>query len=150
MKGYIINEKAIQIDERQRYCEYTTKGLDIIDFPRLLEALENGSISIDKPAKFEDFLKPLTRWINEAPRKRFFRKMMNEYNGMIIMGSENFFTDDPDGDKIIDDLEATGKLAVYLRKELFGIDDVIQVEEYAQSWYEKGVYHEKGKSGGPK
>jgi len=146
MKSYTIKGKTVQLDENQRYLDYTSDGgLSVVYFPRLLEALENGSLSIDTPGKFEDWLKPRTRWVNEAPRKRFYRKLMVESKGLVVIGGgENYFADDPDGDKIIDDLEATGKLAVYLRKELFGIDDVIKVEQYAQSWYdEKGVYHEK-------
>lgn len=146
MRTYVIKGKTIQIDEKQRYCNCDSEAVYTINFPRLLEGLENGSLSIDTPGKFEDFLKPLTRWINDAPRKRFYRKLMIESKGLVaIGGGENYFVNDPDGDKIIDDLEATGKLAVYLRKELFGLDDVIKVEEYAQSWYdEAGKYHEKG------
>lgn len=148
MKKYVIKGKSIQVDETQRYCDYAIpEGLSTIDFPLLLEHLENGSLSIDTPGKFEDFLYPLTRWVNEAPRKRFYRKLVIEGKGLVMIGSgENYFVEDPDGDKIINDLEATGKLAVYLRKELFGLDKIYAVEEYAQSWYdEKGIYHEKGR-----
>jgi hypothetical protein len=126
MKSYTIDGTRVEIDETKTYYDCTTTSLGKIDFPRLLGVLEAGTVSIDG---LSDWLYLLTRWVNEAPRKRFYRGLAKK--GAIMMGSENFFVDDENGDEIIDGLENTGKVAVYLRKVLFNVDKTPEVEEYA-------------------
>jgi hypothetical protein len=123
----MINEKMIEVDETKKYCEYTTVGLYEINFINLLKSLESENIKIDE---FPAFLYILTRWINEAPRKRFYRDLQLKNKNVQMLSGENFFLEEG-GDKIIDNLENTGKLAVYLRKELFGLETVPDVKEYA-------------------
>jgi hypothetical protein len=122
---FTIQGKTIDVDETKEYFDYFTQGLVKTDFIGLLKDIEDGKITIEG---LDKFLYLRTRWVKEAPRRRFYRDMARA--GAMMMSSDNFFTEDG-GDKIIDSLELTGKLAVYLRKELFGLDDVIKVEEYA-------------------
>jgi hypothetical protein len=120
-RAYTINGKAITFDGTKTYHEYYLNDghgeLSSIDFVAMLDAMQSGKIAID--ASLEQFLTTMSRWIVEAPRKRTFREIKTKKLAMVL-SSENFFDEEPDGDKIIDGLYNTGKFAGYLLHELFG------------------------------
>jgi hypothetical protein len=125
MTKYKIQDKEVEIDNSKIYMDYhKDKGLSIINFDGLLSSISSGEITIDK---FDEFLYPMTRWITESPRKRFYRNIQLEHNNFHVLSGENFFLEDG-GDKIIDNLENTGKMSVYLRKELFGLENTMIVK----------------------
>lgn len=130
MRKFNIDGKTIEIDETKDYfnCDSRPGGYYKINFVDLLSQLESGELEMKG---LDIWLYLYTRWVNEAPRKRFYRKLILETNTTVLSG-EKFFLGEG-GDKIIDGLENTGKLAVYLRKELYGLDKIPEVEEYAIS-----------------
>jgi hypothetical protein len=88
-----------------------------------LQSITCGNVKVDKHLKA--FLLLLKRWIIEAPRKRFYRKLSVESEGkVILMGGEYFFQKEKNGEEIIDNLENTGKFAEYFLKEIYDTDEM--------------------------
>lgn len=118
MQEYKIAGKSVQFDESKTYMDFFIQDgrqrLVETNFGKMLELLQSGKMSVDN--KFKDYLVLISRWTKEAPRKRLYRKMRSE--GFNVVSSEQFF-DGEGGDKVIDGLENTGKLADYLLKQLF-------------------------------
>lgn len=110
VKTYTIGGKAFEFDETKKYLDfYLTSGVrNLVDVPfaAVLEALESSASMI---GRFTDELMMLDRWVHEANRKRFYRKMVLE--GFTVVSGEYWFEDRDDGLAIIDALENSGRLA---------------------------------------
>lgn len=118
MKTYKINKKNIIIDDKKTYMDFVVVNdepkLIVIDFLGILEKIESGDLITND--SFKEFLTLLTRWVNDAPRKRFYRNMIRE--GCNVLSTDQFFIDD-NGEEIINNLENTGKLCEYLLHNIF-------------------------------
>lgn len=114
MKTFFLNGRPFQFDESQEYYDfYLIKGkrqLVAVDFNGLLTLLETRQLEWNA---IYDEIRLLSRWEIEAPRKRGWRERIR--SGMLVLSAECFFEEDA-GDKIIDKLENTGKVAVALCK----------------------------------
>jgi hypothetical protein len=126
MKEYAIAGKKIQLDETKTYLDFYIQNgepkLVSIDFTQLLENVQKGTIPAGK--ELNSYLMCLKRWLREAPRKRIYRGLREQ--GMTVVSGEYFFDGDG-GDKIIDNLENTGKLAEYLLRQIFGGYPIVEV-----------------------
>jgi len=109
MKTYTINGTDIVLEDVM-YYEFFIGDNDEPQFltmkwDKILSQLESGKMNWEsnKPN-----IMMLSRWVNEAPRKRRYRDLMRE--GHPVASTEYFFEADG-GDEFIDGLERTGKLA---------------------------------------
>jgi hypothetical protein len=111
MKIFRLNEQDVEIDETLTYAEFFVNdgkpNFFKFDLIKLLTEMEAGNIEF-KNAKKE--LKLLSRWVKEAPRKRFFRK--EKQDGMPVLSTEYFFEDIDEGEEMINMLENSGRAAV--------------------------------------
>jgi hypothetical protein len=111
MQTYRINGTSIDFDDTLEYSDFFLEAgkpkAVRIDWTFILSGLQDGSIPWDKTAI--DEVRLLSRWINEAPRKRFYRDMIRQ--GVTVASAEYFFEADG-GDKFIDALENSGKIAI--------------------------------------
>jgi len=118
MNKYNIAQREIEFDPTKEYLDFfIEKGkqqLVELNLEFLLTTIESGKISIDNNLK--EYMTYLQRWTTDAPRKRQYRQMRKE--GFTILSSEQFFDADG-GDKIIDNLENTGKFADYFLKQVY-------------------------------
>lgn len=117
-----IDDRPFEFDESLLYLDFY---IDIREQPRMIaismkEMLEHASEGDGhKEQSLHDYLIYLSRWVRDAPRKRNYRLMKK--SGVAISSKEYFFEKDEDGDKWIDALENTGKIAVKMLEHL-GID----------------------------
>ena len=114
MKIYQIADKPFEFDDSLEYCDFylvedRKPNLVGVNWDAFLFGLVEGSFQWDDASI--QFVKELSRWVHEAPRKRFYRNMILE--GMQVICTEYFFEQEG-GDKVIDGLENTGKVAVAL------------------------------------
>lgn len=106
-----LNGREIEFDEKLDYLDFFLNGpqqnLVGVNFPLAVEMLQRG----ERVEEVINELFLLSRWVNEAPRKRHFRIMIKE--GFNVLSTEQFFLGD-DGPAILDALERTGKLAAQI------------------------------------
>lgn len=111
MKIYQLSGKPFEFDESLEYFDFYLENqkpqLMSLNWDAFLSKCEEVPPSVDVLKLIQD----LSRWINEAPRKRFYREM--KLSGTVVLSSEYFFEEDG-GNKIIDGLENTGKVAFAL------------------------------------
>ena len=113
MKTYQLLDRPFEYDDSLEYFDFyltdRKPNLVAVNWDVLLSRLADGTILWDDATV--QFVRELSRWVHEAPRKRFYRNMILE--GMQVICTEYFFEQEG-GDKVIDNLENTGKLAVAL------------------------------------
>jgi hypothetical protein len=118
MNNYTINQKTIEFDSTKEYYDFFIKDgkqeLVGLNLESLLEKISSGKMPVDN--KLEQYMTYLQRWTYEAPRKRQYREMKQK--GITVLSFEQFF-DSEGGDKIIDNLENTGKFADYFLKQIY-------------------------------
>jgi hypothetical protein len=118
MKLYKIGKKEIEFDPAKEYLDfYIEKGkqqLVSINLEALLTSVESGTTPIDD--NLQQYMLYLQRWVTDAPRKKQYRQMRKD--GFTVISGEQFF-DEEGGDKIINDLENTGKFAEYFLKQVY-------------------------------
>lgn len=118
MNNYKIGNKEIEFDSKKEYLDFYIENnkqrLIKIDLGSLLMSIESGKIPLDK--RLQDYMTYLQRWTTDAPRKKQYRQMRKE--GFKVLSNEQFF-DEEGGDKIIDNLENTGKFADYFLKQIY-------------------------------
>ena len=111
-KIFIIEGKSITLDTSKKYYDFfiddSGKCLVRINFEGLLSEWEKNG---DPDKSFYKQISFLTRWVTEAPRKRGYREMCME--GFHVLSSDEFF-DYEGGDQVIDALENTGQLCLYI------------------------------------
>jgi hypothetical protein len=126
MKTFQINGKPFEYNEELEYLDFYLEdrkpNLMQVNWPVLLERLENGTLLWDEG--MQKFVHDMSRWVNEAPRKRFYRKMKRE--GMVVICTEYFFEQDG-GDKIIDGLENCGVVAAALCRH-YGVEPMAPIK----------------------
>jgi hypothetical protein len=118
MIEFTLNGKKLQFDDSLRYADFWVDGprnprAVEIDMKGLLSGLQDGSISWDGDGdtlSMKDQFRLLSRWVNEAPRKRNYRNLY--LTGIVNLSTEYFFEDWEDGGNFIDYLENTGHVAV--------------------------------------
>lgn len=112
MKTFKLKDCVFEFNESVEYSDFYLENCKPIFkkilFDKLLEFLQ------ENPENFktiESEIRLMTRWIQEAPRKRFFRKQIKD--GMNVMSSEYFFEnmDDKKAEDLFRSLENTGHLA---------------------------------------
>src|ERR1035437_4236608 len=100
MKKFKINEKEIELSDKT-FFHFYLKGTDgmlvTINFDTMLTSVQSGKTPVDK--MFEEYLHYLSRWVTDAPRKRFNRKC--RLDGMIVLTTDELFDTQPDGEQII-------------------------------------------------
>lgn len=111
--------KSIEFDETLTYADFhVVEGLKPVfqtyDMTALFSSVESEATPFEP-----DFFRYMARWVIEAPRKRFFRKMKLE--GAQVMSNEFFFEDCDNGEEMLDWLENAGKLAARVL-EAFNVD----------------------------
>lgn len=110
MRTFQLNGKPFEFNEELEYYDFfltdRQPNLVVVNWPVLLEKLQSGEILWDEAT--QKFVFDMSRWVNEAPRKRFYRNMRRE--GMTVISTEYFFEADG-GEKIIDALENCGVVA---------------------------------------
>lgn len=113
MTTYQLADKPFDFNEELEYFDFfltnREPNLVQVNWGILLEKLQDGSIPWDDATR--QFVYDLSRWVNEAPRKRFYRNMRRE--GMAVISTEYFFEADG-GEKVIDALENSGVVAAAL------------------------------------
>lgn len=113
MKTYQLLDRSFEYDDSLEYFDFyltdRKPNLATVNWDVLLSRLADGTILWDDATV--QFVRELSRWVHEAPRKRFYRNMILE--GMQVVCTEYFFEQEG-GDKVIDNLENTGKVAVAL------------------------------------
>lgn len=113
MKTYQLLDRSFEYDDSLEYFDFyltdRKPNLVAVNWDVLLSRLADGTILWDDATV--QFVRELSRWVHEAPRKRFYRNMILE--GMQVVCTEYFFEQEG-GDKVIDNLENTGKVAVAL------------------------------------
>lgn len=114
MKTYQLLNRSFEYDDSLEYFDFylidnRSPNLVEVNWDVLLSRLADGTILWDDATV--KFVRLLSRWVHEAPRKRFYRNMILE--GMKVICTEYFFEQEG-GDKVIDNLENTGKVAVAL------------------------------------
>jgi len=126
MKTYQIADKPFEFDDSKKYFDFyltdRKPNLVEVNWDALLSRLQDGSIQWDEATT--QFVKDLTRWVNEAPRKRFYRKM--RLDGMTVVSTEYFFEEEG-GEEIIDNFENTGKVAVALCQH-YGVEPMAPIK----------------------
>lgn len=114
MKTYTINQQPFEYDETRKHADFFIcqgeRRLVEIDWHELLRRLESGDMAWQGVAR-EILL--LTRWVHEAPRKRFYHELGSD-SRVVIASGEEFFIGLPGGPAIINALEATGQVAAAL------------------------------------
>lgn len=125
MSIYKLNGTTVEVDDSLECCDYfLIQGrpqLNKISWDKLLLKLESGEMEWD--AETQKVVRDLSRWVNEAPRKRQYRDEIIKGSLMgvgALASTENFFPM-PGGDKIIDALENTGKIAAMIC-EAYGVE----------------------------
>lgn len=118
MAIYKIDNKNIELDSTKTYLDFyicnNEQKLVSLDLESLLKSIESGKILVDN--KLQNYMTYLQRWTTDAPRKKYYRQMRKE--GFTILSCEQFFEEEG-GDKIIDNLENTGKFADYFLKQVY-------------------------------
>jgi hypothetical protein len=110
MRTFNINGTDIELDEDVEYCDFFVEDGQ----PKFLQMRMHDILGDLESGKMEweyalPNIKLMSRWVNEAPRKRHYRKLKLE--GYSVVSSEYFFENYPQGDEFIDALERTGKVA---------------------------------------
>ena len=110
MRTFTINGRTIELDESLPHSDFwiqegQPRAADI-NWESLLECLESGELKWN--CETIDHFRLLSRWVNEAPRKRRFRELKR--SGIPVISPEYFFEADG-GDEFIDALERTGQMA---------------------------------------
>jgi len=126
MKTFQIDGKPFEYNEELEYLDFyltdRQPNLVQVNWPVLLERLQDGSLAWDEAT--QTFVYEMSRWVNEAPRKRFYRNMILE--GMQVICTEYFFEQDG-GDKIIDGLENCGVVSAALCRH-YGIEPMAPIK----------------------
>jgi len=126
MKTFTINGTVIEYDDSVEYYEFfvqdTKPQLLTMMWEKILGQLESGEMAWDEN---KQNLKLLSRWVIEAPRKRFYRKMILE--GHTVASTEYFFEQEG-GDEFIDGLERTGKIAAEILRA-YGEEPVAPIQQ---------------------
>lgn len=99
MIQFTLNGKKVQFDDSLRYADFWVDGPQNpraveIDMKGLLSGLQDGSIPWDEvlPSpllSMKDQFRLLSRWVNEAPRKRNYRNLY--LTGVVNLSTEYFF-----------------------------------------------------------
>ncbi|HII71229.1 TPA: hypothetical protein HA265_00560 [Candidatus Woesearchaeota archaeon] len=118
MKKFSIDGKTVEIDDQKTYLDFYIRdgepALVSIDLVGMLMGMEEGNVPVDDGLR--EYMEYLERWATDAPRKRFYRGLRAE--GVTVLSGEYFF-DGEGGEKIIDNLENTGRFAEYFLQELY-------------------------------
>lgn len=126
MKFYLINNETVEFDETLTYCDFLLENgvgnVTNINWVKILEYLEQNRWEEIKQIIWE-----LSRWANEAPRKRMYHEMIK--NGMHVVSNEQFFLENKE---IIDYLENTGKLAKQIC-EIYKLDPMKPIRYEGQA-----------------
>ena len=125
MIEFTIQGTFVEFNENKEYYDYFgDRGVVRVRFQELLEKLSSEELSLDG---IEDWLLPMTRWLTEAPRKRFYRAMQKDCQKFHILSGEQWFLEEG-GEEIIDKLENTGKLAQMLLRTIFNNNKIMIVK----------------------
>lgn len=120
MKEYNINNKKIELDTEKTYLDFYWEGnqpqLVNINLEKMLEAFQSQQIPLDEETK--DYMAYLSRWKEDAPRKR--GKRMLRKQGFTVLTTDYLFEEDG-GEEIIDNLENTGVFAAYFLEQVYGV-----------------------------
>lgn len=115
---YLLNNKVIDVEDGFDYLDFYLENgqpqLVKIKWDQLLALLESDP---SQWSDVEELVRHLSRWVNEAPRKRMYRQMI--LDGFSVLTTEIFFDKHPEGFEIIEALERTGELAARIC-EAFG------------------------------
>lgn len=129
MIEFTLNNQKIEFDETVDYADFYLDGgepkLTKIDFKLMLEKMQDGEIPFES-----DYFVLVSRWVNEAPRKRSLKKMREE--GMHVFTSEILFDGWEEGDNFIDSLERSGILAAKIC-EAYGVDPASPIRNSSDS-----------------
>jgi hypothetical protein len=132
MKTYILNERPFSFDETRAYRDFYVQGTEQclceVCWEELLRRLESGDASWDAAVARSVLM--LSRWVHEAPRKRFYRKLALE-GGVAVVSGEQFFIQTEEGDQIIDGLEASGQVAAALCRH-YGLEPLEPIRHDTQ------------------
>jgi hypothetical protein len=126
MKTFQINGKPFEFNEELQCLDFflTDRKPNLVEvkWALLLEKLQDGSFQWDEAT--QTFVHDMSRWVHEAPRKRFYRNMKRD--GMVVICTEYFFEEDG-GDKIIDGLENCGVVAAALCRH-YGVEPMAPIK----------------------
>lgn len=126
MKTYTINQQTFEFDETRKYADFFIcrgeRRLVEIDWHELLRRLESGDQAWEGVSR--DVLL-LSRWVHEAPRKRFYHLLGSDPR-VVVASSEEFFIGHPQGMAILDALEHTGQVAAALCRH-HGLDPLPRI-----------------------
>lgn len=149
-----LNKQTFEFDNTLNYLEFSVDNgqpkLVGIAWERIFDILQQsdqllGTLKAEaflekmkSTLEFLEEIKYLSRWVNDAPRKRFYRDMKR--TGVQVLSLEYFFEQDG-GDEIVDGLERTGVLAAKVCV-IYGVEpmkpiehnssEVIPVDDYAK------------------
>lgn len=91
MKTYQLLDRSFEYDDSLEYFDFyltdRKPNLVAVNWDVLLSRLADGTILWDDATV--QFVRELSRWVHEAPRKRFYRNMILE--GMQVVCTEYFF-----------------------------------------------------------
>ncbi len=131
MITYTLNGKPFEFDETLPYYDFELHSgkpcVMCINPAVYLRGLAEGNVkagNLSSNVTFSEAFKIWSRWVHEAPRKRFYRDMIRD--GRKVLSAEYFFPDDA-GANIIDGLENWGKLCVRVLEQ-FGEKGVGPIE----------------------
>lgn len=135
-----LNNQTFEFDNVAKYLEFSVDNgepkLVAIAWERIFDILQQsdqlrGTLKPEAfleqmkvTLEFLEQIKFLSRWVNDAPRKRFYRDMKR--SGAQILSFEYFFEQDG-GDEIIDGLERTGNLAAKVCL-IYGVEPMKPIE----------------------
>lgn len=115
-KKYIVKGKEIEIDTCKNYYDFyilnEEKQLLTLDFEKVVNTINiRDKISVDCIIKE---LELLTRWITDAPRKRYYRNLRKD--GGNVLSTEEFFSSvsDEKAEEMFTGFENSGKMAKLL------------------------------------
>lgn len=128
MHTYNINGRQIEFDDTKLYLDFFLMEGDPqllrVDWKMILEKIEAGELEWDDDLK--NFIRPMSRWVHEAPRKRFYRDM--QLKGANVMSTEYFFANNEQGGEWIDALENSGNMAARLC-EAFSVEPMRPIKQ---------------------
>lgn len=107
-----LNGHKLEFDESLTYADFSVNSgkpePTQIDMKQVLAHVESGKFTWEM---MKNEFRMWSRWVEEAPRKRFFRHRILAGDIGALLSTEFFFHDWEKGEEFIDCLENTGKLA---------------------------------------
>jgi hypothetical protein len=122
MRAFKLNGKLVTVDDTLKYADFYLEDgqptMGEVDWLSMLSDLESGKICWDEDVA--DTIRMISRWIHQAPRKRFYRNLKRE--GVMVLSTEYFFEEEG-GDKFIDAFENSGHVAAAVLRA-YGLEPV--------------------------